>query len=1309
MKKIFFFTILCVSALIISAQEISKYGQSKEYKPKALSLIDSIKLSNVPALEIPNNYKLQTLVLPFSVDNSSLMYFRPVTWQSGYECGQTAGQAFIFTYEINRLRNLSSQLPENQYPTHFSWNFYNSAYNYNGVSFFESWEVTRVCGSPNVTDYGGALNTGGEKRWMTGYSKYFNAMKNRLEGVYSIKCDSPDGIYNLKAWLFDHLEGSTTGGIAGFYAQYCSPNTTLPAGTPESGKALISSWGTSPSHAWTIAGYNDSIRFDFNGDGQYTNNIDINGDGLINVRDWEIGGLKIVNGYAGTNWGNGGFSYMMYKALADGISNGGIWNSTVYVIKAKQNQNPQMALKINLRHNRRNQIKVVAGISSNTNDTRPRYRMEFPIFNFQGASIGMLGDTIESAQTIEFGLDISPLLSYLDIGSQAKFFLEIIEKDPTNIGSGILNSFSLMDYTNVSLIESTFPSSNIALNHNDTSRFSIVKNVVFDKVMINQDSMSAKVYSPYTKQLTANYGQQPYKWSLCLDYNESVVNSAFPASLPITLNTGNSGFVVQNLNFSFPFFGKTYNQIFIYADGFIKFDNSIYTFPFLVDAELLFRSHRIIAPFYSDLVYGTGQKVTYEAGNDYALVNWKAGVSGQSSSSVNVALKLFSNGKIEFYYGNIIINSSWISAISGGDLVNYYYTSLSNSFLSNSIDRKVILSPPIYPDNMNLNNNGLFSAMPNKDYNTSVKLRVSDNNNISHIKNIPFKTYGLLTDLYVNAGGDTSIHAGDTVLLGVKIKNISSTTIINSNMYLNSNDTNILVIDNFQSIGNIAGKDSIFVLNAFKFIVKNNVNDGHFIDFASKIITLSDTFEKQFSFRVNAFLLATGNITILDGNNNILEPGETAAIMLEIKNIGGATATNLTLNVSSSNTYINLNPNVAFIDTIKPYSSKNAFFIISVSPSSPTNQLIVLSANINASNNFQYKTYFFIQMGSIMEDFETNNFTKFNWTHSGNINWFTSDSLKYQGNYSAKSGKINHSQTSSLIINQYVLSDGFIKFHRKVSCERDNTNHNYDYLAFYIDGVEKGRWDGEMDWSQETYAVNSGNRTFKWTYSKDYSVNTGADCAWVDNIIFPIFGNPNPNLIVNPSIIHKTIEINTLDTTKIQFKNTGNDLIIYENSLKLSNGSQVNWATLNSYIGGISSNETENIIAQFDGTQLQPGTYSCNLVIYQNFINSKIIPIYLTVEDYTNIKDYNTENLFYCFPNPFSDFTELFLKLSKSSKVSIEITDITGRKICDILKISTLADGNHKFKLNSIGLSKGLYICKLNINDVPTLYKLIIK
>ncbi|MHC4175639.1 MAG: hypothetical protein ACYST5_22235, partial [Planctomycetota bacterium] len=76
---------------------------------------------------------------------------------------------------------------------------------------------------------------------------------------------------------------------------------------------------------------------------------------------------------------------------------------------------------------------------------------------------------------------------------------------------------------------------------------------------------------------------------------------------------------------------------------------------------------------------------------------------------------------------------------------------------------------------------------------------------------------------------------------------------------------------------------------------------------------------------------------------------------------------------------------------------------------------------------------------------------------------------------------------------------GNITFYRKISSEPKG-----DYLKFYIDGVEKGKWAGKVDWAELSFPVKAGTRTFEWTYSKNGSVSVGMDTAWIDDIVFPI-------------------------------------------------------------------------------------------------------------------------------------------------------------------------------------------------------------
>ena len=45
-----------------------------------------------------------------------------------------------------------------------------------------------------------------------------------------------------------------------------------------------------------------------------------------------------------------------------------------------------------------------------------------------------------------------------------------------------------------------------------------------------------------------------------------------------------------------------------------------------------------------------------------------------------------------------------------------------------------------------------------------------------------------------------------------------------------------------------------------------------------------------------------------------------------------------------------------------------------------------------------------------------------------------------------------------------------------------------------------GVWSGLLPWNYEKYIVPAGTHTFTWSYIKDYSVNTGSDCAWIDDV-----------------------------------------------------------------------------------------------------------------------------------------------------------------------------------------------------------------
>jgi len=133
-----------------------------------------------------------------------------------------------------------------------------------------------------------------------------------------------------------------------------------------------------------------------------------------------------------------------------------------------------------------------------------------------------------------------------------------------------------------------------------------------------------------------------------------------------------------------------------------------------------------------------------------------------------------------------------------------------------------------------------------------------------------------------------------------------------------------------------------------------------------------------------------------------------------------------------------------------------------------------------------------------IEEFETGDFSSFIWELSGDADWIVTSEERNSGTYSARAGSIEDDELSTLRV-ELDCTSSEVSFYCKVSSESD-----YDYLRFYIDGVEQDKWSGEQDWFQVSYPVTAGRKTFEWTYSKDSSASEGDDTAWIDDIAFPV-------------------------------------------------------------------------------------------------------------------------------------------------------------------------------------------------------------
>ena len=255
---------------------------------------------------------------------------------------------------------------------------------------------------------------------------------------------------------------------------------------------------------------------------------------------------------------------------------------------------------------------------------------------------------------------------------------------------------------------------------------------------------------------------------------------------------------------------------------------------------------------------------------------------------------------------------------------------------------------------------------------------------------------------------------------------------------------------------------------------------------------------------VVAYGMDMGGVEIQDptGNNNgQIDPGETVDIIIPIQNTGMFVVTDVLADFICNDPYTIVNSAMLDFGSIDPGEEAEGILNITVSPATPIGHSISGDLEVvctSLGNSFNYSFDLNFKVGLIVEDFETGDFSAFEWEFGGDADWTISTSNVYEGTYCAKSGAIDDQEESELILTMEVLADDEISFFRKVSSEGD-----YDYLRFYIDDLQMGEWEGDESWGEVTFSVTTGIHTFKWAYEKDYSVAGGNDCAWLDFISLP--------------------------------------------------------------------------------------------------------------------------------------------------------------------------------------------------------------
>jgi len=214
----------------------------------------------------------------------------------------------------------------------------------------------------------------------------------------------------------------------------------------------------------------------------------------------------------------------------------------------------------------------------------------------------------------------------------------------------------------------------------------------------------------------------------------------------------------------------------------------------------------------------------------------------------------------------------------------------------------------------------IFETLPKPDFGNTVTLK-------SNFKNL--------------AGKSTSYHA----------KNIIA-TIESTNQY-------VTIIDNTESIATINAGDSVTVANAFSFQLADNVPNGEVLTFKLSISGEEAKYLWQSDFKIlaNAPSIKIGDLKITNDNNanSIIDPNETANIVITIQNTGNAEAnfTGILAHQINGNTDLIIS-NPTIVQTIAAKTSKDFVYNVSANSATLVGTAVNLTFTVNAGANNQY-------------------------------------------------------------------------------------------------------------------------------------------------------------------------------------------------------------------------------------------------------------------------------------------------------------------------------------------------------------------
>jgi C1A family cysteine protease len=368
--------------------------------------------------------------VPAQVDNTVLAAFPPIASQgSENSCFPFNMTYYVMSHETCLARGCNNKSGDqsNIFSPRWAYNHLNRGVD-QGCCDGRLFETLSRHGAPNLNQL--PYVPGDYRRWDLNTNNWISAISNRMNSFAYVNVTTDSGQATAKQMLANGHVMLVGTYIYSFVVKSVGVNPSAPS--PFAGQQAVAYLnGQSGGHAMTVAGYDDSIW------------IDINGNQAVDTG--ELGAFKVVNSW-GTGYANGGFIWVAYDAFRTTSAvagaptpryaftqDGNFWSGT-----AKVSYQPKILAKFTVNHLTRNQMGFLLGTSS-TSATSMSSSWNPALMQHQGGAYAFDGSTTAIDGT--FVMDFSDLVP--SGSSSLNYYFRF---DDTTSGSPLaLKDFRLID------------------------------------------------------------------------------------------------------------------------------------------------------------------------------------------------------------------------------------------------------------------------------------------------------------------------------------------------------------------------------------------------------------------------------------------------------------------------------------------------------------------------------------------------------------------------------------------------------------------------------------------------------------------------------------------------------------------------------------------------------------------------------------------------------------------------------------------------------------------------------------------------